>query len=203
MQNIRAYGHHRTESWVQCRAVVYMTLVLFVLALAFFSFLGALYIPFWDAKEARIEARRHAETYLASDVCTPRILAQLGRHGEADCAMHKKTLELDIDSAASKDVLMRYNLCKDGECIFLSFNLVTFMTQFMPLALGVLVLLFGIFGCCMIKWALSAMRGNAELPYTVAAAIVEQQMQQKAALADYIGALPPEYRTRVERLKTE
>lgn len=164
--------------WLQCKAVSKIACILVISLVVFFSLLGALYIPYKEAVDSRREAYNQAYTYVHSDVCTSqRILSQLGRVGQADCAKWAKTLELDIYREASHDVLNKLNLCKHGECVVLSFNLITFVSTFLPMLLAVFLILILFSVSCVIYSTYQSAVRNEAIPFF----IVNQELNKQHA----------------------
>jgi hypothetical protein len=179
MSELAAYGHRKQAHWIQCKVFCKLAVVIVVGLFAFFSLLGAVYLPYLDAVQMRTESYLQAEQYVKSPVCSdPKILQTLGRFGQEDCARFARTLTLDIPSEASRDVLRKYNLCKDGDCIILSFNLVTLLTTFLPLCLVTCAAFFLLIVGYILYGAYMSAQANNELPVMLTNLMVQQLASQ-------------------------
>lgn len=180
MSDLAAYGHRTQVHWIRCRVFCKLAIVVVVSLFVFFSLLGAVYLPYLDAVQARSESYLQAERYINSAVCKdPAILASLGRFGQEDCARYARTLTLDIQAEASRDVLRKYNLCKDGDCVVLSFNLITLMTTFLPMFLVTCAALFLALVGCIVYGAYTSAETNNELPLAFANALLRHHTAQQ------------------------
>lgn len=168
MNQAALYGHQKQRQWVKCRAVCQLITLFAVGAMLVLSLYGGIYMPYLDAVERRTESYLHAKSFVESEVCTnQKIRQQLGRHGDADCARFQKIVESNIYKEASMDVLHKYDLCKDGNCIVLSFNLVTFVTTLLPLVLFIATLLLVLGVIYIIYSAFNSWQTSDELPFVV------------------------------------
>lgn len=170
-----AYGNHQRDQWVKCRAVSQIACLALFGGFVFFSLLGGIYLPYRDAIAAYTEDVRRSESYIAGVCRQEAVLANLGRWGMEDCAKHARNLEMDIPRAASEAVLKRYNFCPDGNCVVLSFNLVTFVTTFLPGFLICLVLLLVLITGYIITRAYGSVQNNYELPMLVGMALANMK----------------------------
>lgn len=150
-----------------------MTLVL-VGGLIFFLLLGTIYMPFVEAVQKRTESKEQAEIYTAKVCNNTEILSSLGRIGQRDCAEYARILKMDVEKEASLDVLRKLNLCKDGECLIMSFSLVTFVTTFLPMVLITFVVLLIVLIGRILYNGYVAMQANDELPMKYASALASQ-----------------------------
>jgi hypothetical protein len=166
------YGEHRQQHWLQTRSCCCLAFALVIIGTVFFVGLGAVYLPYLEAYDKHTDAHNKAQTYLDSVCNNPQVMGQLGTVGKEDCAAYERTMKINIEKAASREVLKMWNLCPEGECFVMSFSLVTMITTFLPLvllALGGLVLL-------LVAWVayqcFGIYRRNEELPIRMASAFV-------------------------------
>lgn len=171
------YGHEH-QSWMRCRVVTQLVVVLLIGLFVFTYALSNIYLPYLDAKKLRTESVEHARQHIAVVCTNPATMKQLGRHGLADCAEYEKTVLIDVDYEASIDVLRRFNFCDGGNCMVLSFNAITLLTVFLPWTLvAFVVLLLVTVGCIGYK-GYYALQRNYEMPMSQMLAVAELMSQQ-------------------------
>ena len=123
----QTYGQRQSRHWSKCGAVCRMLVLLGVAFFIFFYVYGVVFMPFLNARDKHIASVKEAETYLKSQVCTNReVQAELGQYGLQKCGASHEIAAKDVNREAINDVLRSLNLCKDGECVVMSFNIVTF-----------------------------------------------------------------------------
>lgn len=160
------YGQREREHWLNCRTICW-SIVLFALgAFTFFYLLGAVYIPYKDALAKHQESYNEAKQHLSSNYCTDANLQkQLGRFGAKRCADYAAILERDVHTEATNDVMKKLNLCKDGECVVLSFNVLAFAIGILPMILiGACLLTLLLLGW-IVYTGYTALQRKDELPY--------------------------------------
>jgi hypothetical protein len=168
MSELIAYGDlaaaHRQKSRTCCCVLV----ALVVLGTVFFIGLGAVYLPYLEALDARHERYNAAEAYVRVVCGNAETLANLGPVGERDCVRYRDTLRIDPERAASRDVLKMWNLCPEGECLIMSFSLVTLVTTLLPTFLLACAGTVALVLAWLVYMCYTLYRRNDELPVRMA-----------------------------------
>lgn len=162
----QTYGTRRQQHWSKCALFCRLGLLFIALAFVFFYIYGIIFVPFMDAREIHVKSVREANAYLKSQVCTNKAVQdELAEFGLLKCGQSYEIANKDVNKAAVNDVLRSLNLCKDGECVVMSFNIVTFSIVAVIAALIIIVLTIVITVCWIVHSLYQLMQSSVEIPF--------------------------------------
>lgn len=151
---MQSYGNRKQNHWAKCSLIVRATVLIAMAAFVFFLVYGIIFMPFINAYEKHAKSVEEARTLVRSKTCIdPEVKADLGDYGIKICAQAELLVSKDIMKAAVLDVLNSINFCKEGECIIMSFNIVTFTI----IAVGVTLVGSVLCGLLFAAWILHSL----------------------------------------------
>lgn len=166
MPSYQTYGARRDHHWSKCALFCRLGLLVLALGFVFFYLYGVVFVPFMDARDKHVKSVREANVYLNSRVCTDKdVQGELGEFGLLKCGQSHEIANKDVNKAAVNDVMRSLNLCKDGECVVMSFNIVTFSIVAVVAALVITVLTIVLAVCWFVYSMYQLMQSSFEIPF--------------------------------------